>query len=188
MNKTTNEVDRDIGVTARRPSARRRQKPLIEQYRRDPQLAMIRDEAVAGGADSKDWMHSEVRIGPAALEMPVAVHRAIGGDSDAPVPGDILCAALAACLDSSLRVVANRLDIEIIALQVTAHADVDVRGTLWVDPSVPVGFQQMRARVALQVADDTKPDRLQKLLQVSEYSCVVAQTLKQGVPLQIEIV
>jgi uncharacterized OsmC-like protein len=69
---------------------------------------------------------------------------AVGGPHDAPTPGDMLCAALAACQDSSIRMVANLYSIELKFLQVCVEADVDVRGTLAVDENVPVVFQSMR--------------------------------------------
>jgi hypothetical protein len=35
-------------------------------------------------------------------------HTAVGGESDYPVPGELLCAAVASCLDSTIRTIANR--------------------------------------------------------------------------------
>ena len=64
--------------------------------------------------------------------VPVGVHRAVGGLHDAPTPGDMQCAALAACQDSAVRMVANRLGAEILSLE--------VRGALGIDAEVPVGF------------------------------------------------
>ena len=45
-----------------------------------------------------------------------------GGLGDLPVPGDILCAALASCTDSTIRVVANMFGIELLELAVDVHA------------------------------------------------------------------
>ena len=64
------------------------------------------------------------------IAVPVGVHRTIGGLHDAPTPGYILCAALAACQDSSVRMVANILGITLEYLEVEVTGDVDVRGTL----------------------------------------------------------
>lgn len=72
------------------------------------------------------------------------IHRAVGGYHDAPNPGDILCAALASCLDSTIRIIADRLGITLTSLEVDVTAEVDVRGTLVVNRDIPVGFQAMR--------------------------------------------
>ncbi len=64
------------------------------------------------------------------ISVPVGVHRAVGGPHDMPTPGDLLCAALASCQDSAVRMVANRLGVEILALEVRVTAQVDVRGAL----------------------------------------------------------
>jgi hypothetical protein len=69
-------------------------------------------------------------------------------------------------------------------VEVVVDADVDVRGTLLVDRSVPIGFQGMRCRVHLQPADDADPAKVQMLLAAAEHSCVVMQTLRQGVPVE----
>ena len=110
--------------------------------------------------------------------LPVGVHSALGGLHDAPTPGDILCSALAACRDSSVRMVANLLHVELEFLEVTVTGNVDVRGTMMVDRSVPVGFQAMRCDVRLRVKAGTDPRIVDKLKAVAEQSCVVLQTLR----------
>ena len=111
--------------------------------------------------------------------LPVGVHGAIGGMHDAPMPGDILCAALAACQDSAVRMVANLLDIdlEFISVEVTGGG-VDVRGTMAIDKQVPVGFQSRRCVARLRAKEGTKPERLEKLRLAAEHCCVVQQTLR----------
>ena len=46
-------------------------------------------------------------------------------------PGDVLCAALAACADTTFRLVATQLGLDVEALAVHVQAEVDVRGTLF---------------------------------------------------------
>ena len=117
--------------------------------------------------------------------VPVGVHKALGGPHDAPTPGDLLCAALAACQDSSVRMVANLLGVELEFLEVYVVGDVDVRGTMMVDRSVPVGFLEMRCDVQMRAKPGTDPRLLEKLKAAAEQSCVVLQTLRT--PLLVEI-
>ena len=152
--------------------------PLRHRYKADPKTAIVTDCAQARGTEADDPFHSIVRPMPSSgVEIPVGVHRAIGGLHDAPTPGDILCAALAACQDSSVRMVANILGITLESVEVEVTGDVDVRGTLAMDPQVPVGFQAMRCVVRLRAAHGTDPQLLAKLRVASLRSCVVQQTL-----------
>jgi uncharacterized OsmC-like protein len=83
--------------------------------------------------------------------------------------------------------VADRLEIQIQSLEVLVDANLDVRGTLLVDRSVPVGFQHMRCRIQLQPVDDADPAKVQMLIAAAEHSCVVLQTLRKGVPVEARI-
>jgi len=155
------------------------QAPLRAQYKSTPQAAQVVDHARTSGVDAADPFHSTVEPMPGCgATLPVGVHRAIGGKHDAPTPGDILCAALAACQDSSVRMVANILGVELESLAVEVTGDVDVRGTMAVDLQVPVGFQAMRCEVRLRAKDGTDPRLLEKLRVAAERSCVVQQTLR----------
>ena len=116
--------------------------------------------------------------------VPVGVHSAVGGAHDAPTPGDLLCAALAACQDSAVRMVANLLGVEFASLEVRVTATVDVRGAMAMDPTVPVGFQSMACDIKLQVKEGTPAELMEKLRVASERCCVVQQTLKSPPPVK----
>ena len=90
----------------------------------------------------------------------------------------MLCAALAGCLDATIRMIADRLDVRIDALEVAVSAEADVRGELIVDPSVPVGIQRIRCCLRLRPAEDADPASLRMLLAATEHSCTVLQTLR----------
>lgn len=167
---------------------KQRQDPLRDRYRMEPEEAWIVDGAgtVQGGSD--DPFHSTVAPGQGYGTLwRVGIHRAVGGYHDQPNPGDILCAALASCLDSTLRMIADRLEIPIAFLVVTARAEVDVRGTLLVDRDIAVGFQQMKCQVHLETADGVPPEKVKMLLMAAEHSCVVLETLRHGVPVQTQL-
>ena len=141
-------------------SLNRRRLQRIQTYRKHPECAMIQDGArtVQTRYAPSDPLHSEVELGLGyGVKVPVGVHRALGGLHDFPNPGDILCSALAACADSTLRQIAGQLDVEITKLTVTVAGDVDVRGTLCVSRETQVGFQKMNVRVDLELAPGTMP-------------------------------
>jgi uncharacterized OsmC-like protein len=161
------------------------QAPLRAQYRSAPQAALVTDHARTTGGDPGDPFHSVVKPMPGCgATLPVGVHRALGGLHDAPTPGDILCAALAACQDSTVRMVANLLGVELEFLAVDVTGEVDVRGTMALDKQVPVGFQSMRCNVRLRAKDGTSPELLRKLRVAAERCCVVQQTLRTPPPVE----
>lgn len=164
-------------------AVRSRQDPLRSRYLEAPSEARITDCARTRGGVDTDPFHGEVVAGPPEHGTAVrfGIHRAVGGDHDLPNPGDLLCAALGACLDSVIRMIADRLGVRVARLEVGVEADVDVRGTLLVDRAVPVGFQEMRCAIDLEVAEDTPPSLVEKLLAAAEHSCVNLQTLRAGV-------
>ena len=165
---------------------RERQQPLMDSYIADPRKALVTDEAVIYGQEYNDPFHTEVLIND-ELKIPfkIGVHRAVGGHHDYPNPGDMLCASLAACFDSALRMVANRMKVDIKKATITATANADVRGTLMMERKVPVGFQSMGLDLEIEVGSSVKIDTLEKLVSATEMCCIIYQTLKPGIPIQI---
>jgi uncharacterized OsmC-like protein len=164
-------------------NVRERQVPIRAEYVAKPAAAMVTDCARTTGAAPTDALHTEVMPMPERqLKIPVGVHRAVGGLHDAPTPGDLLCAALAACQDSTFRMVANIMGVGLEALTVEVTADVDVRGTLLMEREVPIGFQAMRCEVHYRAQPGVPRETLANLEKLAERCCIVRQTLKKGVP------
>ncbi len=161
--------------------------PLIEAYTKNPELALITDKAEVIGENLGDPFRTKVSINE-EMKVPfqIGVHRAIGGDHDFPNPGDLLCATLASCFESTLRMIAGRLNIKLEKTSVKASALVDVRGTLMIDPSVPVGFQRMHLEIEV-MAESVKNNVMVALLKATKHSCVIYQTLKKGTPIEVDI-
>lgn len=161
------------------------QSPLRAQYKSAPGTALVTDHARTTGTDPRDPFHATVEpMTGCGVAVPVGVHRAVGGPHDAPTPGDILCAALASCQDSAVRMVANLLGVELEFLEVEVTAEADVRGAMAMDGQVPVGFQTMRCDVRLRAKEGTSPEVLEKLRAAAERCCVVQQTLRNPPPVQ----
>lgn len=166
---------------------KQRQDPLRERYRTAPDEARIVDGAKTITNESDDPFHGEVVAGEGqGGSWRVGIHRVIGGDHDLPNPGDILCAALASCLHSTLRIIADRLEIPVASLEVNTRAELDARGCLLVDRDVPVGFQQIKCQVRMEPAANVPPEKVKMLQAAVEQSCVVLQTLRNGVSVQTQ--
>ena len=158
-----------------------RQTPLYERYTANPSLAQITDYAITSSArvNANDPLHTSVELTHKRdVPVMVGVHTAVGGDSDAPTPGDILCGALAACLDSTIRIIANRMGITLQSLLVEVKGEVDVRGTLRASEDCPVAFQAFQTHVDIQVPAEVDEQLVTQILKAAEHSCVVLQTLR----------
>lgn len=166
------------------------QRALRQRYRADaPEDALVTDTASSAMESGGSPMWGSVQIGSPnfGVVVPVGVHRAVGGRHDLPVPGDFLCAALVACVDSTIRIISNNMRIPLESLEVDVQADCDVRGTLMVDPSVPVGFNAMRVNVKAVPGPGVSAKQVVGLVQMAEQCCIVLQTLKNGVDLSFQL-
>lgn len=160
-----------------------RQEPLREIYLSEPKEALVVDSARTSSAhvQANQPLASAVQFcDDSPVTVRVGVHTKVGGDSDNPTPGDILCGAIAACLDSTLRIISNRLGIDLNVLEVEVLGTVDVRGTLLVDKSVSVGFRDFEINVTLEPTNIDHESMLDSVLAAAEHSCVVLQTIGSG--------
>ena len=76
------------------------------------------------------------------------------------------------------------MGIELIELEVRVTASVDVRGTMAIDSTVPVGFQAMSCDVKMKVKEGTQPKQVERLQVAAKKCCVVQQTLKSPPPVK----
>ena len=148
------------------------QAPLKEQYRQDPNAAVITLRA-KGTLD--DGIACRVETGRALVEA--GLHPATGGSGLQACSGDMLLEALVACAGVTLRAVATALDIKIRSGAVSAEGDLDFRGTLGVAKDAPVGFKSIRLSFALDT--DADEAQLASLHKLTERYCVVYQSLRQ---------
>jgi uncharacterized OsmC-like protein len=148
------------------------QTPLRARYKASPPSATVTSQAFTGGFDLTDPMGAD------AEAMVFGVHRSVGSPHALPCPGDLMCAALAACQDASIRMVADAMGITLRRLEVHVQGTLDVRGALGMQRDVPVGFQSLVCDIHLEAADGTPADQLEKLRLAAERCCVVAQTLQ----------
>jgi len=154
------------------------QAPLKERYREEPGAALV--TLRADGKLDEEQIACSVATGRALVEA--GLHPATGGTGALACSGDMLLEALVACAGVTLRSVATSMELDVTG-SVHAEGDLDFRGTLGVDREAPVGFTAIRLR--FELASDASEEDLDKLLQLTERYCVVAQTLAGGVPLDM---
>ena len=149
------------------------QAPLKQRYREQPETARVpaRAEAMLD-ADGiacrvRSW-HGETIAG---------LHEATGGTGAQACSADMLLEALVACAGVTLRAVATASGIPVRGGRIVATGTWDARGTLGVDRAVPIGLTDIALRFDLDT--DAEPERLARLIEMTERYCVILQTLRQ---------
>ncbi len=149
------------------------QAPLEARYREEPEAALVvlhAEGAIGEGVTcSLDTGKALVRAG---------LHPAAGGDGTTVCSGDLLLQALVACAGVTLSAVASSLGLPLRDAKVRAEGELDMRGTLGVDSSVPVGFRHIR--LVFQIDGDLDAAQRETLLRLTERACVVLQTLRSA--------
>jgi uncharacterized OsmC-like protein len=156
------------------------QRPLKQQYRGDPSSATITLRAT--GTEGEAAMACSVEVGRAIHEA--QAHKGTGGAGTAACSGDMLLGALAACAQVTCQMVAAAMGIEAERIGVEVEGDLDLRGTLGIDPDTPVGFQSIRLRLDVD-APDLDAEQLERLREKTTRYCVVLATLGEPPPIEL---
>lgn len=165
-------------------NVRELQAPIRERCQRDPKAGETELRVSSATTDLADPLHCTVspQAVPGTL-IHAGAHPAVGGTGDVPCSGDLLLAALAACQETTLRMVAANMGIDLISVEVDVRGDWDARGTLAI-PGAPIGITAIRCHTTVVVAGDERGERADRLLRSAEKYCVILNTLRSGVDVQ----
>ncbi|MBA3379764.1 MAG: OsmC family protein [Chloroflexia bacterium] len=166
----------DTKRSAEPPTLQERQGALKQQYREDPAAGFQTTAVYSVTGDTTD--PSRVRIavdGPSGAVFDVGAHHSVCGDGELPCSGDIFLAALAACQEITIRLVATALGLTLDHLAVRVEGDWDARGTLAVDREAPIGYTAIR--ISIDLRTDAPQDKVERLLKSAKRYCVVSSTL-----------
>lgn len=175
-----------MSTATQTPSAARRQAPLRDRYLDDPAAAISTKRVVSVPTDDTDSWHGRITAPRfPAVTWDYGIDSKVGGDDDLPNPGHLLCAALAACLESTTRIVAEHYGIVLDDLTVEVTGDVDVRGALLVDRDVRTGFRQIDARIRVRPAPGTDERLVRQMLAQAEALCITLDTIRHGTQVDV---
>ena len=156
------------------------QTPLKEEYRANPGAALI---TLKASGRLGEGVTCKIETGKALVAA--GLHPATGGNGMSACSGDMLLEALVACAGVTLNAVATALGIELRDASLEAEGDLDFRGTLGVSKEAPVGFQNIRLRIALDT--DATEEQKSTLIRLTERYCVVYQTLKRPPEIAVSV-
>ena len=156
------------------------QTPFKNKFKSDPASALLTLKAVGElGPDVT------CRLAFAVPPQVAGLHPQAGGNGAEACSAEMLLHALVGCAGVTLAAVATAMEIPVRGGRIVAEGDVDFRGTLGVLRDVPVGFQEIRLTFDLDT--DAPPDKVAKLVELTERYCVVYQTLKNSPKLEATI-
>jgi len=158
------------------------QAPLRERYSQDAAAALLTLRARGLVGDGTVTCRVETGRGLATA----GIHPKVGGSGRELCSGDMLLEALVACAGVSLKAAAAMLDVALNSAIVFAEGDVDLRGTLGVEESVPVGFREIRLR--FEIDTDAPQAQLDRLLELVERYCVVFQTIQKSPETKVQLI
>ena len=157
------------------------QAPIKDRYKQDPKAAFI--TLRAKGAIDDAHIACKVETGRALAVA--GLHPATGGSGLELCSGDMLLEALVACAGVTLKAVATALEIPVRSATVYAEGDLDFRGTLGVAKDARVGFGAIR--LTFDVDSDAPQEKLDQLMKLTERYCVVYQTVRSGVQVEVRM-
>lgn len=148
------------------------QKPLKEQYRREPKSSRV--TLTAKGSEKDTPLACSVDIGRAIYAA--EAHKGVGGPGGAACSGDLLLGALAACAQITCQLVATAMGVPTERIEAIVTGDLDLQGTLGISKEVPVGFEAIRLQFDIRAPQATA-EQMKALKEKTEQYCVVMQTL-----------
>mgnify|MGYP002623955814 FL=1 len=157
------------------------QAPLKERFKSDPSAAQT--TLSARGILDLERIVCRVQTGRGETTE-AGLHPLSGGDGSWACSGDMLLESLVACAGVTFCAVATATATPLTAGEIVAEGDLDFRGTLGVSREAAVGFRAIRLRLRLE--SDADDAQLEKLSELTERYCVVAQSLRPAVTVAIE--
>src|SRR5947208_16387478 len=118
------------------------QKPLKDEYRKDPNKSRI--TLTARGGQTETPIACSVDIGRTIYQA--QAHSGVGGAGTAACSGDLLLGALAACAQLTCQMVATAMELPVERIEVAVDGDLDLRGTLGLAREAGAGFEALRLR------------------------------------------
>jgi uncharacterized OsmC-like protein len=128
-----------------------------------------------------------VVAGPNGEELVTDMPAGIGGAASAASPGWYLRAAVAACALTLATMRAAQLGLTNFRCEVDVDSESNDYGILGLDASTPAGPLAMRLQFRMS-ADDARLDGLEEIATWAADHCPVADAVRRGVSLHIEVV
>jgi uncharacterized OsmC-like protein len=111
---------------------------------------------------------------------------ALGGEDAGPNPGDLVRAALAACLAQNYAMHAPSFGVDLQGVQVEVETDIDLRGAWGCDTPAPSGFSAVRYVATLTT--NAPAERVRELAAYAESRSPSLDDLRRGLIVRGDLV
>jgi uncharacterized OsmC-like protein len=129
----------------------------------------------AGGPQAHATVHAIEGDHPAVL----------CGSDKAPLPVELLLAALSACIVGGIGNIASIRQIKLHSVETTVEGAMDAQGILGMNPNVRNGFSGIRA--SFRIKGDASPEVLKGIVEQSIKRSAVFDVLTNGVPVAVAV-
>ncbi|MEQ8331331.1 MAG: OsmC family protein [Longimicrobiales bacterium] len=107
------------------------------------------------------------------------------GEDRAPLPVELLLAALASCLTGGIGNIASARGVTLREVTSTVEGELDVQGILGLSPDVRNGFS--RISVDFHIEGDAPPETLRRIVEQSRARSAVFDIITNQVPVDVTI-
>ena len=107
------------------------------------------------------------------------------GQNKGPKPSELVLAALAACQETTYRIFAEDMGIEIGEISVQLKGTQDLRGFMALDDKIPAGFTNIVGQIFIQ--SDATEEELELLRQRVDQYCPVLDDLRRPIDVSFSI-
>ena len=157
---------------------------LADQCRADPAKAVGEMRAVCDSVPGTPMTWSGTGSPGSQRELTTGHHPALGGDGCGPCPGELVTMALAACMDGSVRMVADLMEIELDRIRVEVVNRGDIREILRInDVDVP-GPTGITMTIEIEASGESE-ERLAKLRSAAVANSAVLNMLRGQTPVEV---
>jgi putative redox protein len=109
-----------------------------------------------------------------------------GGNDAGPTPLEVFFAALAGCIGTVARIIANQKRIKLNGMDMKIQGAFDIETLLGKSTENRAGFESVK--VTLNVDSDLSKEEKEAFLHEVESRCVVSDNIANATPLSIEVV
>lgn len=162
----------------------------IQLLRANPQVGALtgRNGHDWAGGYTVNWRADEISVAGQHIardhSLSIDMPKELGGEDSGPTPGELLGAALGACVAQQFVEHAARRGIDVEHVEVACTADGDIRGMFEIGDARP-GFDGLS--VSLRVHADANDALLDELLQAAVRTSPIADSVANPVPVHPEL-
>lgn len=164
---------------------------VVDEVSADPHKGATTFRATTtwkGGLNTRstieDWVLGGERI-PSSYSIDIAEPEELLGDASAPNPQMLLQASMNACMLNTFVAAAAIMGVELESVEFESRGDIDLRGFLGIDESVPAGYQGLE--VSVRVRGNGTPEQYEKMLELVQRQSPNYYTITNPVSLKLEL-